>query len=71
MTAQHKGHPDYSEGYFDAIGGHSQAKATPEYVEGWNSGESARRLLSSNGFTRTGPATFSKTVTSPPSGGEG
>lgn len=59
-----KSHPDYSEGYFDALGGGPLRDGHSEsYAAGWREAHRAMGILKDAGFQREPDGTFSKTVT--------
>jgi hypothetical protein len=48
-----KAHPDYSEGYFDALEGCEPVpEPSPEYSRGYEAGKRAVAIFESNGFVR-------------------
>jgi hypothetical protein len=63
VSTQYKSHPDYSDGYWDAIERQPRAKTTPEYTEGYDNAVRAREMLTGSGFTDDGGGKFSITTT--------
>lgn len=58
----HKSHPDYSDGYFDALDGADMAKDTEPYKAGWKAANDARRMLLESGFEEQPGGRFTKTM---------
>lgn len=59
---EHKEHPEYADGWFDALKGRALPEApTAPYRQGWDNGAAAREMMRKNGFRQDGPRSFTKT----------
>ena len=61
----HKGHPDYSRGFFDASAGLSSSEDAAPYCAGRQAYEAVAELMVAYGFTRTADGWTKRTVITP------